>query len=131
MSWLSSWFKSGPEAAGKVLETGMKGIDMIFYTKEEKAIAQQKLADTWLALQDKLGQETTVRSVTRRVMAILVMAPYVGLILGAAAAYPFHVEYAGFLLDLADGKFGWLVVAVGGFYFGPHMIGRTLSNKQQ
>lgn len=121
---LFKWFSTGSEAAGKVLDGAIKGLDAIVYTDEEKAVARQKLADQWLDLQKALGEETTVRSITRRILAILIVVPFVGLILGAAVAYKFDMEYAKFLLSLADSQFSWLALGVAGFYFGPYMLNR-------
>jgi len=121
---LFSWLTSGPKAAEKVLDASIRGLDKIFHTKEEQSDARQKLTETWIGLQKILGDETTVRSVTRRILAIMVMVPFVLLILVAAFSWPFNPEYATFLLELADGQFSWLVIGVAGFYFGPHMIGR-------
>ena len=121
---LLQWFSGGADAAGKVLDASIKGIDALVYTDEEKAVARQKLADQWLELQKALGEETTVRSVTRRVLAVLVVVPFVMLILAAAAIYPFSIEYAKFLLELASSQFGWLVMGVAAFYFGPYMLNR-------
>lgn len=118
------WFSTGSEAASKVLDGAIKGLDAIVYTDEEKAVARQKLADQWLELQKALGEETTVRSTTRRILAILIVVPFVGLILGAALAYKFDMEYAKFLLALADSQFSWLALGVAGFYFGPYMMNR-------
>ncbi len=122
------WFKAGPQAAEKVLDAGIKGIDAMVYTEEEKAGARQKLMDWWLKVQQQLGEETTVRSITRRVIAFAAFGAYLLLVLVAAATYPWWPDYAKFLVDLAEGKFGWIVLTVVGFYFGPPMLQRM--NKQ-
>ena len=118
------WFSSGSKAAEQVLDGAMKGLDAIVYTDEEKSAARQKLMDNWLELQKALGEETTVRSVTRRILAVLIVVPFVVLILAAAVVYKFDLEYAKFLLTLAESQFGWLVLGVAGFYFGPYMMQR-------
>ena len=118
------WFSSGSKAAEQVLDGAMKGLDAIVYTDEEKSAARQKLMDNWLELQKALGEETTVRSVTRRILAVLIVVPFVVLILAAAVVYKFDLEYAKFLLALAESQFGWLVLGVAGFYFGPYMMQR-------
>ncbi len=118
------WFASGSKAAEQVLGGAMKGIDAIVYTDEEKAAAKQKLLDNWLELQKALGEETTVRSVTRRILAVLIVVPFVMLILAAAVVYKFDMEYAKFLLALAESQFGWLVLGIAAFYFGPYFLNR-------
>lgn len=123
---LLKWFSSGPEAAGKVLDAGIRGLDALVFTDEERAEMNKKLGDQWIELQKILGQETTTQSVTRRVLALLVVIPFVLLVLAAAVIYPFSTEYAKFLLDLAQSQFGWLTMGVAGFYFGPFMIQRMM-----
>ena len=118
------WFVSGSDAAKTVLDGAVKGIDALVYTDEERAEMRKKLGDQWLELQKALGEETTVRSVTRRILAVLIVVPFVLLILLAAAAYKFDPEYSKFLLSLADSQFGLLVLGVAGFYFGPYMLQR-------
>lgn len=126
---LFDWFSSGPKAAEKVLDAGVRGLDALVFTDEERAELNKKLGELWVRTQEVISQESSIRSVTRRFLAFLVTIPYVALILSAAVAFYFNPEYAKFLLQLADSKFGWLVVAVAGFYFGPHMIGRFLQKK--
>jgi len=116
------WLSAGPDAASKVLDGAIKGVDALIYTEEEKAVARQKLSDQWIELQKTMGEETTVRSVTRRVLAILIIVPFIMLTLAAAIAFPFNLEYSKFLLELAQGQFGVLALGVSGFYFGPYML---------
>lgn len=116
------WFTAGSEAASKVLDGAVKGIDALVYTEEEKAGARERLMQVWLDLQKALGEETTVRSITRRILAVLIIVPFVVLILMAAVAFPFSPEYAKFLSDLAAGNFGLMALGVAAFYFGPYMF---------
>jgi hypothetical protein len=109
-----------------VLDAGIRGLDALVFTDEEKAEMHKKLGEHWLELQKVLGQETTTQSVTRRVLALLVVVPFVLLVVCAAIAYPFSQPYATFLLDLAQSQFGWLTMGVAAFYFGPFMIQRML-----
>lgn len=129
MSLFSKLFSSGPDAAGKVLDAGIRGLDALVFTDEEKSAAKQKLSDTWLETQKVLQAETSIRSVTRRIIAFAVVFPFVLLILLAAAVYPFQPEYSKFLITLAEGQFGWLVLTVATFYFGP-MVGRIFETKK-
>ena len=122
-----SWLSGGPKAAEKVLDASIKGLDMLILTPEEKLKYMQTLATNWLDLQKTLGEETSVRGVTRRLIALVFVISYVFLILVAAALYLVAPEYSKFLIDLAEGKFGWIVLTVVGFYFGPYMIQKALT----
>lgn len=123
---LLKWFASGPAAAEKVLDAGIRGLDALVFTEEEKAAMQKTLGDQWLEVQKVMLGETSIQAVTRRVLAVMVMASFTGLVLGAAAAYLFNQDYAKFLLELAESQFGWMALGVMGFYFGPYMIQRML-----
>ena len=129
MNFFAKLFGSGPDAATKVLDAGIRGLDALVFTDEEKSVAKQKRSDTWLETQKVLQAETSIRSVTRRIIAFAVVFPFVLLILFAAAVYPFNPEYCKFLITLAEGQFGWLVLTVATFYFGP-MVGRIFEQKK-
>jgi len=123
------WFVSGSDAAAKVLDAGIKGVDALVFTEEEKTEAKQKLLSQWVDLQKSMGEETTVRSVSRRIIAMLLIVPFVLLIMMSAVAFPFNEVYAKFLLELASGNFGFMAMGVAAFYFGPYMLGRDMSKK--
>lgn len=122
------WLSSGPKAAEKVLDAGIRGIDALVYTDEEKAVAHQKLMDTWLKLQEQLAGESTVRAVTRRILAFIFAGSFVTLNLAAAVVYFWNDAYAQFLFNVADGQFGIATTLVVGFYFGPHMLQRLVTS---
>jgi hypothetical protein len=125
---LFSWFASGPKAAEKVLDAGISGIDKLIFTEEEKSEVRTKLADQWLELQKLLGEETTTRSVSRRIIALLFVVPFVALNVGATIVYAFSEGYARFMFEVADGQFGVLTLTVAGFYFGPYMLQRLVGS---
>lgn len=123
---LFGWFSSGPAAAEKVLDGAIRGIDKIIYTEEEKVEAQQKLSEWWLELQKTLGEETSVRGITRRLLTFLTVLPYTLMVVTAAVAWNFNKEYANFLLSLAESNFGIIVLTIVVFYFGP-LVGRIFA----
>lgn len=123
---LLKWFASGPEAATKVLDAGIKGLDALVFTEEEKAAMQKSLGDQWIEIQKVMLGETSIQAVTRRILAVMTMGSFTALVLGAAVSYLFNKDYAKFLLDLAESQFGWMALGVMTFYFGPYMIQRML-----
>lgn len=124
---LWDWFTSGPRAAEKVLDGAISGIDKIVFTEEEKADMRAKLGDQWVELQKVLSEESTTRSVTRRILAVLIIVPFVLTCVGSSIAYPFNADYANFLWDVAEGAYGTFALMIGAFYFGPYMIGQVAS----
>jgi hypothetical protein len=130
MSFLD-WFTAGPKAAEQVLDAGIRGVDALVFTDEEKATARAKLMDGWIELQKTLGEETTVRGVTRRILAIMFSGVYILLSVGAVAVWKFDKEYADFMWDVANGTYGTISLTVVAFYFGPYFIEKLLGRKTQ
>ena len=111
-----------------VVETAAKGIynglDALFFTDEEKAEFRQKQADTVIKFAEIAYDENSIRSITRRWLAFMVVGPAMLLVVAACIAHPFIPTYADFLFTV----FGKLIPWAGGvlmFYFGPHIIGAT------
>lgn len=125
-----SWFTAGPEAASKVLDASISGIDKLVYTDQEKAVAKQKLCDQWIELQKLQGEETSIRGMTRRLITFLAFVPYVLLVLTGSVMIFINEKTAQMLFDVADGKFGWIVISVISFYFGPYFIGKALQGSK-
>jgi len=128
--WFTKMFTGGPEAATTALKAGIAGIDMLVLTQEEHIKYQKELADTWNQTQKAIQEETSIRSVTRRILAFMTMGSFVALVLSAAVVYKFDAAYSKFLLELAEGQFGWLVMGVATFYFGP-MLGRVFGGEKK
>ncbi len=62
----------------ELLNTAGKGIDMMFYTDEEKAIGKMKWYDMWLKGQAVLKGESSARALTRRYLAWTFATVYLG-----------------------------------------------------
>jgi hypothetical protein len=127
---LFDWIFGASNSAGKVIDGAIAGIDKIVYTEEEKADARSKLLEQWIKLQETLGEETTVRGVTRRILAIMFCGAYILLSVSSAFIWPFWQEYANFLWEVANGQYGWITTAVAVFYFGPYAFEKMLSAKK-
>lgn len=122
-SWITGLFGS---SSNTVVETAAKGIynglDAMFFTDEEKAEFRQKQADTVIKFAEIAYDENSIRSVTRRWLAFMVIGPAMLLIVVASICQPFAPEYSAFLFEV----FKQLIPWAGGvlmFYFGPHLIG--------
>lgn len=140
MAWpiigaIASLFAGGDtaKAATKVLDAGIAGVDKLFYTDEEKAEARARMGDAWLKLQEMMGEETTARAMTRRILAVGIVGAFIGLILASGGIYglgyfhPFFIEWANHLYDLATTNFDMLTLMVATFYYGPYMVGQAIN----
>jgi hypothetical protein len=119
-----SWLASSAKASDKVLDALVKGGDKLILSEEERLDYGKDAGKLWLKIQEATRDENSVRSVTRRLIALITISVFSKLCIGAAVMFHFDQEYARFLLEIAESKYGWLVIGIGGFYFGPHMLGR-------
>jgi hypothetical protein len=111
---------STPKAIGtglELIEKGATGIGKLVFTEQEKAELSQKTFETWLDVQKVIGSESSIRSITRRILAVLIMGTFLSFLVGSAIAWPFIPAWSAFLLGLAK-ELSNLVLAVAIFYFG-------------
>jgi len=124
ISWLTGLFGSS-KSTDTVVETAAKGIynglDALFFTDEEKAEFRQKQAETVIKFAEIAYDENSIRSVTRRWLAFMVVGPTMLFALAGAVIYIFNEPYANFLLEMA-GKFIPWAGGILAFYFGGHLV---------
>ena len=119
------WFKTSSKAvdmADKVVDGAIAGIDKLFFTDEEKADMSQKAFELWIELQRAIAGESSIRSITRRILAILIMGSFLLMLLAAAFIWIFNPLWSKFILEVA-GNLSNLVLAIGIFYFGYYAVG--------
>ena len=117
------WIFGASSAAEKVLDSTVSGIDKLVYTEEERADARTTALDAWLKLQAMMGEETTVRGVTRRILSVMCIGTYILLSLLSVAVWTFNKAYADFIWEVANaGQYGWITLAIVAFYFGPYFL---------
>lgn len=127
MNWLMSLFGSG-DKSGKLMEKAAdglySGIDKLFYTDEEKAEAAQKTHETFLDFAKLAYDQNSIRSVTRRWLAFMVMFPtmlcFVITIIGQIGGFAFAAESMKLFTIMIPWAGGVLA-----FYFGSHFLTRT------
>jgi len=111
----------GLDMVDKGLDSLYAGVDKVFFTAEEKSEAALKITEAAIEMVKSTQGESTVRSVTRRIMAILIMGPFVLLICSSAVVWRFDPAWAKVILEAA-GMLSNLALAVGIFYFGYYGI---------
>jgi hypothetical protein len=116
----------GVETAEKVLDAGISGIDKIFYTEEEKAEANKKMGDLWLDTQKVLSNESSPRSVTRRIIAwAIILNTMLFADVCLVLAITDRKQTIDRIVDVANAfNLGWAFVVVIGFYFGTHLVSK-------
>ncbi len=115
------------DTAADLIKAGADGLDMLFFTDEEKSEASNKFYENWIKTLGMLVDTESIRSITRRYLAVSVVGTWLLLILLGVAVRVFggDKEAAEFVFEVAK-SMNYSVLAVVTFYFGPEMIGRLL-----
>lgn len=123
VSWLSGIFKTPKiiDTTLDIITRGVDGIGKCFFTEQEKAEFTLKASELWLKIQDATANENSIRSITRRVLAVTIVGTFLLFLIMAGAAWPFMPLWSAFLLTLAK-SLGNLVLMVCGFFFGVHLL---------
>jgi len=133
MGILSSIFGT-PKVIDTVAETVKSGVGMLdnaFYTEQEKAANNAKMMDLWLEIQKTTASENSIRSITRRYLAWVVMGTYVLIVLMACIVWKLDPAWAEYILSLlTKTNLSYLALIVGFFYFGSYAIGQYIGGKK-
>ena len=127
LGWIKGIF-SAPKIAAELVTGGVRALDALVFTEEERANMGQKTFETWLEVQKAIAGESTVRSVTRRILACMIMGTFLGFMIAGGGLFYWFPEWSAFLLSLAK-QLSTLTLAVGVFYFGTYGIGQYLKKK--
>src|SRR5210317_105571 len=103
-----AWF-TGAKTAEKALDTVDNltnkiagGLDQLFFTDQERAEVSVETIRLHLALIQATQTESSIRSVTRSIVAWGIMGTFMLLIIASGGIWKFDKEWAGFLLSLAQ-----------------------------
>lgn len=118
----------------KIVDTVFSGVDKAILSKEEMIDYTMKAVENNLEFVKLTMNEKSPRSITRRVIAIMVIGQYmlafnVGLV-GMISGWYEGKE----ILSLSTEAFEWAVISVVVFYFGNHMLNTLIpkfSNKKK
>lgn len=134
-----SIFKSGPKAieagtdiAKKATDGIISGIDKAWFTDEEKSDASVKILELNIDLIKSTMNESSVRSITRRLIAIIILSDFVIMLTGSAIIWRFDSEWAAHVLKCAlslSAAVTAIVIFYFGYYAGINLIGKWRENK--
>lgn len=118
--------------AEKTTDGIISGLDKIFYTKEEQAETltkrleiADKIANTHIKLMEVTASETTVRSITRRIVAIFVMVMTFVCMVSIALIWKLDQEWALFMVELVEYfQIGIAFISVVFFFFGSYIASK-------
>ena len=127
MAWYS-FLTTTPKVADAAIDTLKdirSGIDKVFFTQEEKADAMKIAFDQYLELMKTTNQENSAKSITRRILAILIMGSYLLQAFMAIGLYKIDIEWCMFILKVMKAE-ATMVTSVTIFYFGYYGIKQIL-----
>ena len=123
-------FIKGAVDAGKAFDTISKGIDNLAFTEQERANLNEKLADKVASFAEKTLSENTIRSKTRRYMAILLTTNIVLIVWLCIILTLFDKDISRIIELSEEFKLGIAFITVIGFHFGSYML-LNLGNKDK
>jgi hypothetical protein len=131
MAWYSflTGLFTGSKAGTGIVTGAIKGIDALIFTDEEKANFSKEVMTLWLDVQKVTANESSIRSVTRRILAVGFIASYLFLVLGGCAVYKWDVAYSQFLFDTAM-SLNTPVLTIIIFYFGYYAVSNIIKAKK-
>lgn len=126
------------ETAKGLAEDISAGVDKMFFTNEEKADYSAKAFDGWLRMVELQKDSETYRSITRRILAVIIVFNLILMIwlcifsemsaffgwfgMTSPVAQPF-TQITMSIIQLAGVfQLGWVFCTIIVFYFGPHLI---------
>lgn len=110
-----------------IVDGAVKGLDKMFYTKEEKAEASQKMSEWFL----RYLEATQPQNVSRRFIAIVVVLLWALLIVTGIVFQPFRPDFSKFIFEvLAEIVMNPFMIIMG-FYFAAHLLRSAMSGKQK
>ena len=102
-------------------------IDEQQFTPQEKAKYSKETAQQFQTFMESTVKENTQRSITRRSLAIWVIRTWVFLLVASIVSYAFgQQELAAYIWKVTThSTMDFLVLGIGGFFFGAHIIRQT------
>lgn len=117
---------ASPDDATKVIDSATKGLDKLFFTKEEKADANAKLSEWYL----KYLAATESQNIARRFIAIIVVFLWALLVVFGVAIRWLSYEMSDFIFKVLTDVIMQPFSIVIGFYFLTHVL-RTYNGKKK
>ena len=115
-----SWLFGNSESSNKVVDGVVNGVDAMFFTDEEKSVANQKVLDFKI----EYAKHTQNQSIARRVIAFIVSGLWGALNLLAVALYFISEPASQFVFKVISENINVPFMIVVGFYFAAHVVGK-------
>ena len=114
---------TAPQTVGDVVEKVGKAADTLNFSQQERANLNAETVESLAEFVKATASESTDRSITRRYLAIMIIAVYLLVSLFIIVYYPFNHENAQQLVKMViELDLGIAFISVIAFFFGAHMI---------
>lgn len=114
----------------KIFDTAAGGIDKMFFTKEEKAEFMKDAQKQYLEYYKMTLQDSSVRGLTRRYIAVMFCAVFLLFLIAAAVAFIWRPDYAEFLFSLVK-EMKEYIAGILIFYFGYYGITKIMESRKK
>jgi len=128
---------TGVKTADKAMDTinnvtdhVASGLDKLFFTDQEKAQISIETAQLHLKFIELTLNESSIRSITRRVLAWAIMTVFLSLLVISAGVWKFDAEWARFIFNCASQTYE-LVLLVAFFYFGYFAVSSVVKKAKE
>jgi len=121
--------KKAVDTMSTVAEGAVAGLDKLFFTKEEKHDAMIATGQLIMKRVELAVSESSIRSITRRVIAIMFCSAFLLLLLMSAFVYPWFVGWSKRLFECSM-VLKNPIIAIIIFYFGSYGVGYLLDKKK-
>lgn len=118
------------DTATDLLKTGAAGIDMMFYTDEEKELARKGWFAMVLKSEQTNQEQASVRSRTRRMLARAFCETYLFLIIISILLFKFDPEWGQYAFKMIK-IVSYAVVPIIVFFFGSYGYGTYMKNNNK
>jgi len=123
---------SAPQTIEKAVDKVGKAADTLNFSQQERAELNKETVEGLAQFVKDTATESTDRSITRRYLAIMIIAVYLLISLFIVAYYPFNHEVAKELVKLMlELDLGIAFISVIAFFFGAHMIRGFVAPKNE
>ena len=134
-SGVKAVFGAGQSGSDNVMKvaSGIGGwIDGQQFTEQERAEFNANTVKSYSEFMASTVAENTERSITRRNIAIWVIRTEIALLVTSAIIYRLDSELSLYIYKIATtSPMDYLVLGVGAFFFGSHLVRQLPSNKEK
>jgi len=124
--------KQGMDIVEKSTNGIIAGIDKLAFTQEEKFDAWKDVAKTHLEIIKATADESTTKSMTRRILAIMLVGSYTFMTLFACLIWKWFADWAVFILTTINTtNFGKLAFWFGIFYVGYYGVSTIIDHTKK